>query len=78
MNRSRVLRNVAAAAVLGLVGAMATEKKVPTPAHGVARLGDEIARVFDTSGEIVTIALVVGAIGAVEWWAWRGRRTSAS
>lgn len=74
----RLASALLALVVLGLVGAMATEKKVPTPAHGVARLGDEIARVFDTSGEIVTIALVVGAIGAVEWWAWRGRRTSAS
>lgn|GEM_PF-1194544 len=72
----RLASALLALVVLGLVGAMATEKKVPTPAHGVARLGDEIARVFDTSGEVVTIALVVLAIGAVEWWAWRGRRTS--
>jgi hypothetical protein len=64
--------------VLGLVGAMATEKKVPTPAHGVARLGDEIARVVDTSGEVISVVLVVLAVGAVEWWAWRGRRASAN
>lgn len=73
----RLASSMLALVVLGLVGAMATEKKVPTPAHGVTRLGDEIARVFDTSGEIVTVILVALAIGVVEWWAWRGRRTSA-
>lgn len=60
--------------VLGLLGAIVTEKKVPTPAHGVSRLGDEIAKVFDAPGELVTVLLVLTAVGAVESWAWRGRR----
>ena len=60
--------------VLGLLGAIVTEKKVPTPAHGVSRLGDELAKVFDAPGELVTVLLVLAAIGAVEGWAWRGRR----
>ena len=64
--------------VLGLVGALATEKKVPTPAHGVRRLGDEIGRMIDASGVVVTVALVVSALIVVEWWAWRGRRASAN
>lgn len=72
----RLVSAAAALVALGLLGAIVTEKKVPTPAHGIDRLADEISRVIDTPDHVVTVLLIVLAIGSVEWWAWTRRRVT--
>ena len=74
-----VVRSASAAGAvvaLGLLGAIVTEKKVPTPAHGVDRLGDELAKVFDAPNHVFTVGLIAVVIGGVEWWAWSKRRVT--
>ena len=72
----RLASAAGAVIALGLLGAIVTEKKVPTPAHGVQRLGDEIAKVIDAPSHVVVVALIVLAVGGVEWWAWSKRRVT--
>lgn len=72
----RLASAAGALVALGLLGAIVTEKKVPTPAHGIDRLADEISKTIDTPDHVVAIVLIVLAIGAVERWAWTKRRVT--
>lgn len=72
----RLASAAGAVVALGLLGAIVTEKKVPTPAHGLHRLGHEIGVVFDVPSHVITVLLIGTAIGAVEAWAWSKRRVT--
>lgn len=70
----RLLTMCGSLVALGILGAMVAERKISSPVHGIAYLGDEISVITNTDRTIAIAALVVVIVVFVEWWAWHRRR----